>query len=264
MKKPSEEDLIMHFYGEKPETLEALRDPEVRARYDEIARLLDSVPHPAVPERPVTYGAEVWAKLAPRLDAPGSGSLAPRHQGEGRREGLLLGRLWAFLTGGAPRWALAGAAAALLVTVGFLAGRFGAPPSPAPAEGTQGLSAEARQRILTGTVAAHLEGSERLLLERVNRPAAAEIDLEGEREWAEALLTTNRLYRRAAREAGQRRVAALLDELEPILLDLAHEGGEPTPATLEETLFKLRVVSGRLEGAGKAVPPRSTHPRTST
>lgn len=252
MKKPSEEDLIMHFYGEKPETLEALHDPEVRARYEEIARLLDSVPQPAVPGRPATYGAEVWARLAPRLGAPQLEPRAPR-------------RWWQGFSGSlAPRWALAGAAAALLVAVGFLAGRFGAPPSPAPAQGPQGLSAEARQRILSGTVAAHLEGSERLLLERVNRPAAAEVDLEGEREWAEALLATNRLYRRAAREAGQRRVAALLDELEPILLDLAHEGGDPMPATLEETLFKLRVVSGRLEGAGKTVSPRSTHPRTST
>ncbi len=272
MKKPSEEDLILHFYGEPPEALRPDRevrdrqaagadpvaqalasDPEARARYEEIARLLESVPHPAVPERSASYGAEVWARLAPRLEAKArsrwwwrSASLAPRQRREGWGEGLFR----------APRWALAGGAAALLA-IGFAAGRLW---PPAPPSGPPTLSAEARQRILSGTVAAHLEGSERLLLEVVNQSASRGIDLEAEREWAGALLATNRLYRRAARDAGQLRVASLLDELEPIFLELAHGEGALAPAVLEgvqrrieeqDTLFKLRVVSGRLEAAAK-------------
>jgi hypothetical protein len=136
------------------------------------------------------------------------------------------------------------------------------PPGFGPAPAVA-LSAAARQRILERSVAAHLADSERLLVELANASAEGPVDLEAERRWAEALLAGNRLYRRAAEQAGQRRIAALLGELEPLLLDLAHTPPEGTAEDLallqrrlaeRGTLFKMRVVEGRLAGPRRRAP----------
>ena len=149
MRKLHDEDLILHYYGES-EDPEAIREilagsPELAARYEALCRTLDAVGGTDVPERPESYGAEVWAKLQPRLQAPPS-------------------RLLPFRAGGGERRTLAGwlAAAVLLLAVGFLAGRFWPRPDEAA------LSAEARERILVRTMAAHLERSERLFAEVAN------------------------------------------------------------------------------------------------
>ena len=67
--------------------------------------------------------------------------------------------------------------------------------------------------------------------------APAEIDPDAPRatraRWAASLVASNRLYRRAADRAGHRRIVALLDELEPLLLELAHS--VPDGATTGDT-----------------------------
>jgi hypothetical protein len=120
------------------------------------------------------------------------------------------------------------------------------------------LPAEARERILTRTVAVHLESSERLLTELANSETDGAVDLSAERRWAQDLLTANRLYRQSARNGGRSRIAALLDELEPLLLEIAHGPSEIPADEIEDLrariedqsiLFKMRVASQRLERA---------------
>jgi hypothetical protein len=87
------------------------------------------------------------------------------------------------------------------------------------------------------------------MLEVVNGPGT----LGDERAWAEALLSSNRLYRRAAERAGQRRVAALLLELEPVLTELANapsslDGSGPREQIRErDLLFKVRITRNNLK-----------------
>ena len=239
MRELRDEDLILYFYGEA-EDPEAIREalassPELAARYAALRQTLDAAGDAlSVPERPDSYGAEVWEKLRPRLQAPRA-------------------RLLWFRPGGEDRRALAGwlAAAVLLLAVGFLAGRLWPRPGEAVA-----LSAEARERILARTMATHLERSERLFTEVTNAQADGSVDLSAERRWAEDLLAANRLYRQITRREGRPMLSSLLDDLEPFLLELAHSPSEMPAedladlrARIEEQalLFKMRVVSQRLE-----------------
>ncbi|HEX3532249.1 MAG TPA: hypothetical protein VH988_34745 [Thermoanaerobaculia bacterium] len=243
MKPLDDDDLILYLYGESADP-EAVRlqiefSAELRARCESLRRVLaavdDAVP---VPERGEGYGAEVWARLAPRLARAGregrrlSFPVRPRRPASG----------WAGWT----RWA---AAALVLIAVGFGLGRLWPRPTALPQQ--------ARDRILLATVAAHLDRSERLLAEVAHTPDASDgADLSAERAWARDLLAANRLYRQSTRQAGRQRLAGLLDELEPVLLDLAHASDELPAAELaalrerianQSLLFKVRVASDHLE-----------------
>ncbi len=238
MRELHDEDLILYFYGEA-EDPEAIREalassPELSARYETLRQALDAAGDAlSVPERPDSYGTEVWERLRPQLQAPRA-------------------RLLWFRPGGEDRRALAGwlAAAVLLLAIGFLAGRVWPRPEAAA------LSAEARERILVRTMATHLERSERLLTKVANAEADGSVDLSAERQWAQDLLTANRLYRQITRRGGRPMLSSLLDDLEPFLLELAHSPAEipaedltDLRARIEEQalLFKMRVVSQRLE-----------------
>ncbi|MEA2601689.1 MAG: hypothetical protein QOF89_2681 [Acidobacteriota bacterium] len=228
-----DDDLILYLYGES-EDPEAVRrqiesSPELRARYESLCRVMAAVDDAdPVPERGESYGAEVWARLAPRL--------VPEERTSRRLSFSIRPRRQAFF------WA---AAALVLLAVGFGLGRFWPRPTALPPQ--------ARDRILLAMVANHLERSERLLAEVENAPDA---DLSAERAWARDLLNANRLYRQSTRQAGRQRLAGVLDELEPFLLDLAHAPDE-TPAeelaalreriASQALLFKVRIASDRLE-----------------
>jgi hypothetical protein len=95
-------------------------------------------------------------------------------------------------------------------------------------------------------------------------PRSETVEMVAERRWAEDLLAANRLYRQSARQGGRPRLAALLDELEPMLLELAHAPDSLPAAELailrqriEERalLFKMRVVGQRLESRERRAGP---------
>jgi hypothetical protein len=234
-----DDDMILYHYGESDDP-EAIRrrieaSEELRARYETLRRVLDSVDDAVpIPERGADYGAEVWARLAPRLT-------------QERQPGRVLPyrRILSRLRRPAVGWA---AAALILLAVGFGLGRLSQPAA---------LPQQARDRILLATVAAHLDRSERLLMEVSNGSDA--VDLSAESAWARDLLAANRLYRQSAQQAGRQRLAGLLDEIEPFLLDLAHAPEELPGEEIQDLreriaaqslLFKVRVASNRLD-AGK-------------
>lgn len=224
----TDDDLILYVYGEA-EDAEAVRaalagSPELAARYEELTRVLGAVDALAVPERGPFYGAAVWARLEP-------------HLARRSRWGLF----------GLRRWSWAAAAALVLLVAGFAVGRYWS--------GGRTLSVAARERILLAAVAGHLDRSERLMTELANAPAGEALDLAAERQWAQSLLTANRLYRQSARRGGKTRLAELLGDIEPFLIELAHAPDETSPEELRELtrrieeqalLFKLRIVSERL------------------
>lgn len=259
MKSWRDEDLVMFQYGEHPEA-DALRralasDPELARRLAEIARALELAGTVGVAEPAPEYEQQVWRRLRPALDAPA------------RRR-----RFAELVFGGDSRfgaWRLAALAATLVAAVGgaYLARRASVRIDPtleaAGAVPPAAFSSAERERLLLASVGEHLGSSSLLLTDLANAPAASAVG--EERAWAETLLAGNRLYRQAAQRAGQRRIVALLDELEPLLLEMAHAPDGATMNDLQhqleerDLLFKVRVLASRLEAgnADKARPSRA-------
>lgn len=241
MRPPTEDDLILHYYGEAADSEAIARaleeSPELAARYRQLSSVLDAIPDLQIPETPPDYPARIWRQLQARIEK------RPTKR-------TWLGEIFDH------RGALA-AAAMLLVVVSFLAGRFSSAPSP------DASPPDPSQKILLVTVASHLERSEILLLELANARATSSEDseasdglnLSAERLLARELSGANRLYRQAATKAGEQRVASLLDDLERLLVEVANAPDQLQADRLEELqsrleeadiLFKIRVVGSRL------------------
>jgi hypothetical protein len=94
-----------------------------------------------------------------------------------------------------------------------------------------------------------------LLVELVNAPAERPLDIGPERLQAEELLGASRLYRAAATRAGEPGLAGVLEELERLLVEVAHR---PSPISSDDLarlqrridarglLFKVRVLGARV------------------
>jgi hypothetical protein len=229
-----DEELTEAYYGdEEPEARRHLNEcAECQAALQHLKTLLDELLADTVPERGAAYGAEVWNRLLPRLPLE-----KPR-------------RVWL-------RWWAAVPVLAALLAVAFLAGRF--TESRFKQSTTAGIAPQARQRILLITLGNHLDRSEILLAELVNAaPGAA--DLSDESSSARDLLDENRLLRQTAASTGDASQAAVLDELERVLLDIAHSPSELSAPELESLqrrieneglLFKVRIISSNIHHKGQ-------------
>ena len=233
----SDEDLSILVAGEEPGAAVSahLRGcPDCRSRlaiFEETIALVSAAER--VPERGTSYGRDVWARISQNLPE--------------RRESA-----WpAFLDPG--RLAFA-AVLALVLAATFLAGRFWSVPQSAP------LSAGVRERILVVALGEHLERSQAVLIELVNAPRDAGLDVSSEQARANDLLAANRLYRHTASRGGDPAVASVLEELERLLLDVAHGPSHLTSeelATLRQrieekgVLFKVRVIGANLRERGE-------------
>ena len=251
MKHPNEEELIAYHGGEvlrRDAIAKHLTDcPECRAELERIDAVLAALSNMPVPDPGDDYGERVWHQIAPRLP----GRRMPWWNfaaGRGRTAGWF-----------APRhWAAVGAIAAVVI-VAFLAGRVTkrATPEPTAADVSAG---NVRERVLIMAVGEHLGRSEMVLVDLANaEPVDAkqkQVNISAEQRRAENLLEENRLYRQTALEQGDTGLANILDELERVLLDVAHSPQEVTPAQLDTIrqridtrgiLFKVRVVGKELQ-----------------
>ena len=226
-----DDDLILHFYGETGTAAEPhLSDcVDCRARYQALQRVLNLAEAPAAPYRGPEYESEVWHRLAPKL-------------GHKRR--------WSWLS--PRRWVPVMAAAALLV-VAFFAGRY-SPHAQQPQQIAQTITG-VREGVLLVAVGDHLERSEMLLIEIANANPERSMNLTDGREMAQDLVHANRLYRQTAASSGDDRVVSLLDDLERVLLEVAHSPEELHGAGLENLrerikneglIFKIRVAGSKL------------------
>ena len=259
MKHLSEEQLVDFHYGEaegRSEIEAHIRKCEpCRASHEALRLVLNAVDAAPVPERDEAYGARVWWRIEPKLEQ------RPRFDW----------RAWL-----APRrLALVGAMAALLVAV-YFAGRLS--PRREQHATMPPISQPARERILLVAVGDHLDRSQMLLLELVNAEpekdhGAATVDISNEQERAEDLVTANRLYRQTALHSGDKAVASLLDELEPLLLDIAHSPSQVSGAQLDEIrkrieargiIFKVRVIGSEVREREKQAAPAPVPGRLSS
>lgn len=241
MHEPHDQELTLYYYGESRDAeavcKELASSPALRARYDELCRVLTTVEMQPVPEAPDDYGSRVWHHLAPKLtERP-------------PRRGLLSWLVELFPP--AQRLALAGGVAALVV-VAFLAGRQ-LPRTPSP-ELPPVVAERVGEKIFLVSVGRHLEHSEMLLVELVNAENPSELG--PELRQAGELLGFNRLYRQAAKRSGEEGVEDLLEELERLLLELAHSSEDSSSGELAALrqrvddggmLFRMRIVSARMK-----------------
>jgi hypothetical protein len=121
------------------------------------------------------------------------------------------------------------AAIAAMLLMAFAVGRYTAP---------ERASEPAPVRVKQAALGDHLERSNNVLAEVVN--ARAEFDFSGERERAESLLMPNRLHRQSAQQAGDRRTAQVLEDLERVLLEIAHSPDRVSSEQLDEIREQIR------------------------
>ncbi len=240
MKHLTEEELIAYHEGETTQR-EAIAEhltgcTACRTELGRIEAVLGALDNLPVPERGPEYGRAVWQKIAPQL---------PEKAGRGWR-------VWFEPR----RWVAIGAMAAMVLAA-FVAGRWSRPKDT----GTPAASvAQVRERVLVVAVGEHLGKSEMVLMELANAtpqtPGQKQINISGEQKRAEDLLDANRLYRETAQHDGDVALASVLDDLERVLMDVAHSPQEITPAQLETIrqrieahgiLFKVRVVGKELQ-----------------
>lgn len=219
MSHPKEDDLILLYYGEGgvPLAVEAhlAACPACAEAFAALRADLSSIPEDPVPARGEDYGPRVWRTLQARLGSRPAARRAP-----------------------AVRWWAPAALAASLVAA-FLAGRHFPPrSSPAP------IPEQARDRIFVVMVGDHLERSEMVLLEVANAEGNDPVDVRSAQESAENLVAANRLFRLSAGRAGEPGVATVLDELERVLLEVAHGPSQLGPE--ERAQLRRRIESGDL------------------
>jgi len=113
------------------------------------------------------------------------------------------------------------------------------------------LSARARERVLLMAMSDHLERSQIVLAELLHS-TSANLDLTGERDRSRDLLSENRLLRQTAAHDGDLAHAALLEDLERVLLDIANSPSDVSSEDLAAwqqrldnggLLFRVRVTS---------------------
>jgi hypothetical protein len=237
MQHLTEEQLVAHYYGDADAPVTArghlIECRDCSSQFEMMRRVLELVKDAPVPDRGEDYGTEVWNRLRWKLGS------------ERRRN----------------RW-FSVAAAAAMFAFAFYAGflwRGGRSSVIAPAGTTApnlqaGASTEATDRLVLVVVGDHLDASERVLLEVANADPRSEVTIQGDR--TSDLVSANRIYRQTAAQRGDERVATLLADLEPILIELSNAGTKLEGKKLAEIqkrieskglLFKVRVMGAQAE-----------------
>jgi hypothetical protein len=203
-----------------------------------VLNVVDSLP---VPARGEEYGGEVWRRIEGRL---------PR-------------RRWWWAPAGSWRWAGAAAALASVVVAAFLTGRMFPRVNPPIVPVQTAADKQAGERVLLVAVGDLLERSQMVLIELSHANPASQVDISDQQGRAADLASENRLFRQTALQTGDTAMAGVLDDLERVLVDIAHEPSQMAPAELESLqkrmesagiLFKVRVlgtnVKQKQEAAG--------------
>lgn len=250
----TDDELILHYYGElEPEAAgnasAHLREcATCHASLTTLQRVLAAVDSTPPIEIAEGFERKVWARLQPDLE-------------RGRRKNWVS---WFILSPARLAWV---AGIVVLVTASFFAGRASQRAVPVPANTTAQTTASAtasdglRERILLSDLGEHLDRSQLMLVDLVSADPAGKTDLAAERTRAEELVADNRLYRQTAAANGNAALAAVLDDLEQVLVDVAAGPDTMTAADLDSVrkriedkglLLKVRVLSSEVQRQQKA------------
>lgn len=187
---------------------------------------------------PLEPPPHVWASIQAQLGQSAAQSPQPNAQGLQPKAQ----RPW-------PRYAWALATAALVV-LAFMTGRVVNQREQQIASQQETARIEristdeaVRERVLLIAVGDHLERSQMVLVELAHANTRGALDISAERQLADDLVASNRLYRQTAQQMGQENVAGLLDELERVLVEVARG-----PSTV--SMQQLADIQQRIESQG--------------
>lgn len=253
----SEEELILHYYGETEREDARRLDAhlagceECQAAKAQLQRVLMLVESAAPVEARPGFERDVWARLEPQLDANAASGWS---------------KFFWF-----PQWALAGGVAAL-VLVAFLAGRFSGGVPAGVATETSVAAEASPDRVLHAAVGDHLDRTQVMLTELVNNDVDQADAFAGEQERASDLVAINRLIRQSASQSGDAGVVDVLEDLERVLLEIANAPADVTSnelsdlkdrITAQDLLFRVRVIASEMRNrtrtdreAGDRLPQR--------
>jgi hypothetical protein len=246
----TEDELILHFYGDGRASDEAAVDAHLRscqvcqAMWAEISQSLKMADFVVVPEPDAGFEQAMWTRIRQALPDP-----TPRR--------TIVERLFGWRE-------TRGLAAAVAVVA--LAGRAWQTPSrPAPpaAVVTRAPADPAgRERVLLTALGDHFQRSEMLLVEVMNATATASQEIGFERQTADDLVESSRLYRQAAQQNGNVRLAQMLEDLESVLVEIARSPDQVDRKDFhslraridqDDLLFKVRAVSKQIEDRQKSL-----------
>jgi hypothetical protein len=250
---PTDEDLILHFYGESRPADGARIDGHLKAcvlcrsAWSDLGETLRLVDAAGMPEPDAGFERVMWARVREALPPA-----APPRMGWSTR--------WL-----APALGLAAVVVALLSvgvewrrTTQIADGMAAADAAVAAAT----RAGDVRERVLLTALDSHFEQTEMLLVELSNAPEADEHEMAFERETADELVASGRLYRVTAAERGDVDIVRMLEDLESVLVDVARG-----PATIDRSgmaslrariddddlLFKVRAVNNQIRGRQQAL-----------
>ncbi len=242
MKHISEEQLVLYYYRDAEDSASIAEHLAActfcRDHFVEVQKFLDSFVMPPTPSPSVDFESKMWQRVGPSLSAPAR---------------------WDWHSLFRPQRLAAVCTIAVLVVVAFLAGHFW--PRPEHPMATP-ISPKVRERILLVAVGDHLERSQRVLLELLNAPEDGMVDISSEQQRAEDLVESNRLYRQVVEQSGDAGTAAVLDELERVLIQIAHSPSKLSSSDLDEfrrrienqgILFKVQVIDNQVQQREKEV-----------
>ena len=241
----TEDDLVLHYYGEMDAAAENAATAHLagcagcQSTYTRLQRVMAVIDAAPAVEPAEGFERIAWARLEASLPS--------------RRAGW---RSWFVFSPARLAWA---AGVAVLVVAAFAAGRFGTRHPAMPVQdAANGQSVP--ERILLVDLGDHLDRSQMVLVELVSEDAGG---MANEQVRAQQLLSNNRLYRQAALKSGDTATAAVLDDLERVLVDVAASSGTMSQEDFDQVrrriesqglLFKVRVVSSavrnKLQGRG--------------
>jgi hypothetical protein len=220
VKHLSGEDLIALYYGESSLGSDAARHlrscRECAASYAQLKEDLETIKRIPVPQRSAQYGEQVWQALHPSLPAY-----------ERKHQSWHLRIQWQALS-----W---GAACAMLIAVAFLGGRYWERHTIKAPATVVTATPQSAQRIVLVVLTDHLDRTERLLVALQHTDPSDTIENSQLQTEARDLLASNRLYRAGATKAGDPALAAALDQLERVLVEIAND-----PSLSEADLNRLR------------------------
>jgi len=241
MNHASDKRLVEIYYGGDKGVAEdhVASCESCRMRYHSLKAVLDSVEAAPAFEPGPEWEERMWLRLTPLLE-------------RGGRRGRFPFRLLLSGVAAGFNWRVALAMAAMLIA-GFMAGRY-RPHSGADSQ--EPVAESSRQAVRLAALSDHLDRSEFVLMELLNTNAGPEADISLQQRWAGDLLAGNRLLRQAAEADGDLITAAVLDDLERILLEVVHEPSTLDAAELDalrrrvesgEMLFRVRLLGRQLK-----------------
>ena len=259
----TENELILHFYGDGRADEEAVVDAHLhacqacQAMWAEITESLKMADGVMVPEPDAGFEQAMWARIQPALP-----DKLPRRTIFQWLVGTPYGR------GRLSAWLVPAASVAAALAVVALVGRGGegrreSPRAvPAPAVIRAAADPAARERVLLTALGDHFQRSEMLLVEVMNATGSPSQELGFERQTADDLVESSRLYRQAAQQNGNARLAQMLEDLESVLVEIARSPDQVDRKDFhslraridgDDLLFKVRAVSKQIEDRQKSL-----------